>query len=400
MLRSLIIFTVIAIALIAAYFWIRVSLAPESIQPEISQPTTPILPSLAPPSLPEEMVPEGIEKPGETEEALQIKPVVVYENPVSDFALSGQGIYLFDLKEKKMKLFVDKDTVSDIFESTSPLYFRLASGKLLYWTSIARRLYDLETKKSFSLKGALAADIVPGTSNVAAHFVDSLKAINEIRLVNVERDTFRTLLTTHFQEIKLVGLDAGKILVFEKPSATVQSALYLLSFDPKNTKSAASIEPIFPEAPALDAIASGDGKFIFVSYLGSRGFLVNALINKTGKVLLRPEFGTTAQKCSFSADSSLLVCAHPLNVLNTGNFDAYLRGEVMLNSKFSVIDLKNLKPFDFGSQYFDFDAEKVAVSLTEGSLYFLNRNDKKLYSFILPTDILVEQKTVTTTLPQ
>jgi hypothetical protein len=198
----------------------------------------------------------------------------------------------------------------------------------------------------------------------------------------------KTLLSLSAPDLTLRWKDATHILIMDKPSSIVTETIWDFSV------TTLSLTPFATNISGADVLWGGPASGGLLFKAGPTGGTLT-IVNSTGAAMQSTSFLTLTSKCVFgesAATSTIpnmqryLFCGIPQDqaIIKESQLpDDYLKGKFGTADTLYAIDLTGgtLKPVIPASQNFNFDVSNAKVY--GENIYFVNRNDRKLYKVSL-----------------
>ncbi|MEK7674045.1 MAG: hypothetical protein AAB371_02525 [Patescibacteria group bacterium] len=284
------------------------------------------------------------------------------------------NLYAFDYKEKSIK----------IFDLKNRTYKELYSNPDINFVSFSPRKNNIIFKKSvkgfsqFYLLNLIKDKIYP-----LEIFIKNISWINDTEFLyyfsnnsSVNYIGKAVISSSGLKNEKLVDIGTinpqfnfanNNLLI----SSEKQSPLFLISLKTKSRKI------VFDEMPYISFLT--DGNLIFVNY--AKQSLSSAIIDGTGKILKKFDWGTFKEKCYLS-NTTLgqtqikLICGVPTGDQSAGSYLDWKELRSSTSDKLVIVDIKT---FDIKEIKIEGDFDILNPRLTPIGIIFTNRLDSKLY---------------------
>lgn len=198
----------------------------------------------------------------------------------------------------------------------------------------------------------------------------------------------KTLLTLSAPDLRLLWKDASHILIMDRPNSLVPGTIWVFG------TAGSTLTPFVTNIPGAELLWGGAKSGGLLFRAGSTSGVLT-IVNSGGSTVQGASFLTLPSKCAFgesAATSTIadiadyLFCAIPQNqqtIKERQLPDDYLKGKFGTADALYAIDLLRgtLTPIIPASESFNFDAANLKVY--GENVYFVNRNDKKLYEVSL-----------------
>src|SRR3989344_5410459 len=313
--------------------------------------------------------------------------LAISENPISSFISDGQSVYYLDKLNGNLHKTDLNGENEEIISNTT-----IINVVDVYWGAPGKnavlKFLDEDEKPVFfsaEFNGSSTEGVfLPKNTLTAA----SAKNENKIAYLSDEKErgvlfvsdntnkTIRQLFSFPARDFRVNLKNDGKLFLLSAPSYLYQGFLYALNIKTANN---------------FDKIASGMGLNIMTDEDGKRGF-VSISGNKQieNKIILFKEnkeydlsLKSFPEKCVFSVlEKDVVYCAVP-KIMPSANYpDDWYSGEVSFNDDFYKIDYikgENKLLNKDGSSLFRFDAKNLILNGDENYLFFINKNDSRLW---------------------
>lgn len=305
--------------------------------------------------------------------------------PVSGYWFYKGELYYLDLQGRIFKASGNGDDVgisnyqiNDILETKTSQTGRFVL--VVFRNNLINKFsyFDLEKQKWDILpEGVVAADFNPKTNEVALINESNGKLFLFVK--DLEKNKIRQVAKLNFQDVNMAWVSQDKILLTEKSSTNIKSAVWSYNLKTKTL------------ADEVNSELGLDNK-LFVSSNSSLRFKSNsdagelALISNAGSYSSAP-FLTLPSKC-LALSANDILCAAFKTIPNGLQLpDDYLKRAFYSDDEF---DLWNLKDSSFKTIKTNYDKKIDAeyLKLKDTNLYFVNRYDNKLYSLDLSAEII------------
>lgn len=248
---------------------------------------------------------------------------------------------------------------------------------------------DFSTINSYALPASSSADgffLPQDLSDIAVSSTSVLTlasgANGSIASLSHTDGTHSTeIFTTPLSSVSVSFAGKNHYLVYTKPSATLLGVAYIVD-------SKGNFSSIAGPLPGLVAKASPSGKWVLVSY-SNNGVMQMELINVATRQSIPLPIATIADKCTWTADDSVIYCGVPVNPPTGLNYpDDWYQGAVSFSDQIWKIEVSGryaqlVLDFSKENNNTPLDAEALAVDPLGTTLVFINKNDGSLWSYSL-----------------
>lgn len=338
------------------------------------------------------------EAPASDSAESQNSPIsAVSDEPVFGATLSPDGKFLFyflagngQLNQVSLEGKLDKVLSTEKYSALKKITWnkqkdkavvktKTSSGKIKYLT------YILATKKISVLKEN--TDSVAWSNlgdKIIYKYFDPKTKKRIVSISDPDGKNWKDLAEFDFQNVDLAPIpNSSEISFWPSPNAFLATVVGKTSF------SGGDKTEIFHDRFGADFLWSPDGSTAAVSYTDQKGGGKTdlAAMNADGNEFRSLGFPTFASKCVWSADSKLLFCAMPGNIPESSvlpndwqdgkvkTADTFWKIEVSTGKKQRLVDTEKISQ--------SFDALDPFLSKDEKSLFFVSKNDGKLYKIAL-----------------
>lgn len=280
--------------------------------------------------------------------------------------------------EKKLS----NTTILNIFDVSWGKSAKNAVIKFLNATGKETNIYSAEFNGSstfgvFLPKNAKSADIDKKENKITYLTKEENKIF--IFTSDLKNNKKKMILTLPISDFNISFRNSDSIGVLTKPSAFSKGYLYLVNTNLENGSS-----------KNLNKIAEGDGLNMLWSYDGEKMFVFetinteikNRIENLKDKQIFYLPIKTLPEKCIFSRiRKEIIFCAVPLELSYNIYPDDWYMGKINLKDNLYEINYitGNLRVLNQKIENNNFDIEKLFLNIEENYLFFIDKNDKKLW---------------------
>lgn len=242
--------------------------------------------------------------------------------------------------------------------------------------------FDFETKKAYALDDKISDVIwLPAGNQIAYHFIDKQKNVGNLATSLPDGRGWKKIMDLNISEIILKQIPGQSKISFSlEPSAYRESPLQVISTLGGNPAIVST------DKFGLDAKWSPDGKKAVISSTKkvAGNSVVLSVINDAGDELGDLGIATVVDKVVWSDDGEYLYYASPESIPeNAAMPDDYLDKKIRTSDTFWRVSVttKQKEQLTFKNEStVTYDAINLFLSPKEDQIFFVNRDDDKLYT--------------------
>ncbi len=299
------------------------------------------------------------------------------EEVIYFYTPSNQAIYKTSFNGESQRI-VDKIKQSHV----KSLIWSPNARKIIYQTNKNFYLKQIGDEKEIKLKDGL--DLVAWTNlgdKIIYKYYNHNSKERSLNIANPDGNFWQKLALLDYPRIKIAPVPRSVLVSFwNYPQQASATKLKIISLVGKDVKT------IFSGLKGADYLWSPNGKKILISSV-SDGKLHLGIADSDGKNYRDLNVSTLVSKCAWSKNSQNIYCAEPLNISQSAHLpDDYTSGKIKTRDDFWKINVmtgEKKRLLELEEIRGDYDVSDMQVSEGEDYIFFINRQDEKIYGLKL-----------------